>query len=187
MSYPRCGFIPSRSPSLNMVRNYPVNALAKEVAINDAVTMITGQVAAASGATNPTKQLLGVCLAVYTTAGRPLTFQTTKYIASGGVGRADICIDPYQPYIVQCVTSVGGSNIGTNVMIDVSAANATTGISGMSVDIATSGSTNDLFKIINFAPTELIPYQQGTLGGGANNGVEVVPNFHFLRAATAAI
>lgn len=187
MAYTRCGFIPSRQVAPGWVRNYPVNALAKEVAINDAVTMLTGQVLAASGATNPTKQLLGICLAVYTTAGRPLTFLATKYIASGGVGRADICIDPYQPYIVQCVASVGGSNIGGNVMIDVSAANATTGISGMSVDIPTSASTNELFKIINIASTELIPYQQGTLGGAANNGVEVVPNFHFMRSATAAI
>lgn len=190
MSYPRSGFTPSRGPDMGFVRNLPVNALAKEVAKGDAVTWLNGTALAASAATNPTKAGLGVVLAVYTTAGRPLTFQTTKYIASGGVGRADICLDPWQPYTVQCVTSVGGSNLFTNVMLDVSAGNATTGISGMSVDLVASASIGELFKIIGLAPTELVangPNGQTVIGGGANNGVEVMWNFHFLRAANAAI
>jgi len=191
MSIARVGFIPSREPSVGWVKNFPVNALAKEVAKGDAVTMLNGSVLAASAGTNPTKQGFGVVLAVYTTAGRPLTFQNTKYIASGQVGRADVCFDPNQTYIVQCVTSVGPSNIGTNVAIDVSAANATTGLSGMSVDILASASINELFKIINLAPNEpgvlTGSYTQGVTGGGANNGVEVKWNYHFLRAATANI
>lgn len=187
MSYARNGFTPSRDPAIGAVRNYPVNALAQPVAKGDAVTMLAGQVLAASAATNPSKMLLGIVLAVYTTANRPLTFQTTKYIASGQVGRADVCWDPNQSYIVQCVTSVGPSNIGQNVMIDASAANPNTGISGMSVDIVASASTNELFKIIGLSPFELIPYQQGVPGGGPNNGVEVRPNFHFLHAPTAGI
>lgn len=189
MSYPRCGFTPSREPAVGWVRRVPVNALAKEVAKGDAVTMLNGLALAASAGTNPTKQGFGVVLAVYTTAGRPLTFQNTKYIASGGVGYADICFDPNQSYIVQCVTSVGPSNIGTNVAIDVSAANSTTGISGQSVDIIASASTNELFKIINISPFEnqTGQYTQGVTGGGANNGVEVKWNYHFLHAPTAGI
>lgn len=189
MASPRQGFIPSRDVDPRFIRNVPVNALAKEVAKGDAVTLINGLAAACSGATNPTKAGFGVVLAVYTTAGRPLTFQNTKYIASGNVGRADVLIDPSMTYLVQCVTSVGPSNIGTNVMIDVSAANTTTGISGMSVDIPASASIGELFKIINIAPSENLigRYSQGVVGGGANNGVEVQWNYHFLKTPTAQI
>lgn len=186
----RNGFIPSRQPTTDWIRNMPVNALAKEVAKGDAVTLLNGNALACSAGTNPTKAGFGVVIAVYTTANRPLTFQNTKYIASGAVGRADICFDPNQTFYVQCVTSVGGSNIGGNLMIDASAANAATGISGMSVDIPASASTGELFKLINIGPFDMVTaggYGQGTTGGGANNGVEVRWNFHMLNAPTAAI
>lgn len=188
MAASRLGFIPVRTPDTRYVRNVPVNALAKEVAKGDAVAQVAGLCLAASGATNPTMAGFGVVLAVYTTANRPLTFQNTKYIASGGVGRADVCWDPDMTYYVQCVTSVGASNVGTNVMIDVSAANATTGLSGMSVDIPASASTGELFKIIGLGPFDnglTAGYAQGVTGGGANNGVEVAWNKHFMRSATA--
>lgn len=191
MSTPRIGFVPSRQVPADWIRNVPVNALAKEVAKGDAVTLLNGSALACSAGQDPTKQGFGVVLAVYTTAGRPLTFQGTKYIASGGVGRADVCYHPDMTYYVQCVTSVGGSNIGGNVTIDVSAANASTGLSGMSVDIPASASANDLFKIINIGPFDSNAltgrYSQGVTGGGANNGVEVKWNRHFLHAPTAAI
>lgn len=191
MSMARQGFIPSREPAVGWVRNVPINALAQGVAKGDAITMINGLGAACSAGTNPSKQGFGVVLAVYTTAGRPLTFLNSKIIASGSVGRADVCFDPNQSYIVQCVTSVGPSNLYTNVAIDASAPNTTTGISGMSVDLVASASTNDLFKLIGLAPMEpgqlYGQYVQGVPGGGANNGVEVKWNYHFLHAPTAAI
>lgn len=190
MAAPRNGFIPSRQPAIDWIRNMPVNALAKEVAKGDAVTLLNGNVLACSAGQDPTKQGFGVVLAVYTTAGRPLTFQNTKYIASGNVGRADVCLDPNQTYYVQCVTSVGGSNIGSNLILDVSAANSTTGISGQAVDIPASASQKDLFKIINIGPFDGAytgSYSQGTTGGGPNNGVEVRWNYHFLNSPTPAI
>lgn len=186
----RNGFIPSRQPQQDWIRNVPVNALAKEVAKGDAVTLLNGNALACSAGQDPTKKGFGIVIAVYTTANRPLTFQTTKYIASGQVGRADVCYDPNQTYYVQCVTSVGGSNIGSNLIIDVSAANSQTGLSGMSVDIPASASTNDLFKLINIGPFDIVTtggYSQGTTGGAPNNGVEVRWNNHFLNAPTAAI
>lgn len=188
----RNGFIPSRQPVADWIRKVPVNALAKEVAKGDAVTLLNGNALACSAGQDPTKVGFGVVLAVYTTAGRPLTFQNTKYIASGGVGQADVCFDPNQTYYVQCVTSVGGSNIGSNLIIDVSAANSQTGLSGMAVDIPASASQKDLFKLINIGPFDAVTagtlgLGQGTLGGGANNGVEVRWNNHFLNAPTAAI
>lgn len=189
MAVSRQGFIPVRTPDTRYVRNVPINALAKEVAKGDAVIQVAGLCMAASGATNPTMAGYGVVLAVYTTAGRPLTFNTTKYIASGGVGRADVCWDPDMTYFVQCTTSVGTADVGKNVMIDVSAANSRTGISGMSVDIPASASTGELFKIIGLGPLDpaLLTggYAQGSPGGAANNGVEVAWNKHFLRTATA--
>jgi len=188
MAASRQGFIPVGTPDTRFVKRIPISAVAKEVAKGDAVIQIAGLGAAASGGTNPAKFGYGVVLAVYTTAGRPLTFQNTKYIASGGVGMADVCWDPNQTYYVQCVTSVGTSNIGANVAIDVSAANATTGISGMSVDLVASASTNELFKIIGLGPFDnqlTAPYGQTVLNGGANNGVTVAWNYHFLRAPVA--
>lgn len=188
MAAARMGFIPVGTPDTRYVRRVPVAAVAKEVAKGDACISLAGLIAAASGATNPTKFGYGVVLAVYTTAGRPLTFNTTKYIASGGVGMADVCWDPNQIYYVQCVTSVGTSNIGSNVMIDVSAANALTGLSGQSVDFPASASTGEYFKVIGIGPFDnklLAPYGQTIGGGGANNGVTVAWNNHFLRTPTA--
>lgn len=187
MSTPRIGFTPSRQPQPDWIRRMPVKALAKEVAKGDALILVSGKVAAASAATNPTKAGFGVCLAVYTTAGRPLTFQNTKYIASGQVGQADVCYDPNQTYYVQCVTSVGLSNIGSNLMIDVSAGNALTGLSGQSVDFPASASTGEYFKLINVLdPSQLTGVTGTGSGGSANNGVEVKWNYHFLNAPTAA-
>lgn len=188
MSYPRIGFTPARQPVPDLIRNMPANGLTKELAKGDACILVSGMVCPASGATNPTQPGYGVILAVYNSAGRPFTFQNTKYIASGNVGRADVCIDPNQTYVVQCITSVGPGNIGENVMIDVSAANATTGLSGMSVDFPASASISEYFKIINLSPLENLTggYSQGVTGtGGANNGVEVKWNYHLLHSPTA--
>jgi len=184
MSSPRIGFTPSRDPSVGFVRNLPAQASSNQViAKGDAVAYLNGIIVPATAGQDPGLAGYGVVLAVYTTANRPLTFQTTKYIASGGVGRVDVCYDPDQTYYVQCVTSAGPTNMGKNVTIDVSAANATTGISGMSVNIPASASINDLFKVINISPFEELGGKES--GAGPNNGVEVKWNRHLLHAATA--
>lgn len=189
MSTGRAGFVPSREPLPSRVSNVAVGAGGQPVCRGDAVVEIGGLVYAATAATNPAQFGYGVVLAVYTTANRPLTFQNTKFIASGQPGRADVCWDPNQTYFVQCVTSVGQSNFGNNVMIDASAANSLLGISGMSVDLVASASTKELFKIVGFGPFDSNltgqPYNQTYAQGGANNGVEVRWNFHFLNSPTA--
>lgn len=189
MAIGRAGFVPSREPIKDRVSNVAVGAGGQPVARGDAVTLIGGLVYAATAATNPTSPLYGVVLATYTTANRPFTFMANKCIVSGQPGRADVCWDPNQTYFVQCVTSVGQSNFGTNVMIDASAVNLSLGISGMSVDIVTSASTNELFKIVGFGPYDSylngLPYQQVYAAGGTNNGVEVRPNYHFLNKSTS--
>lgn len=185
MSYPRIGLIPSRQPVPDWIRNVPVSANGTDtLAKGDAVVMVNGVCVRASSGQDPTNSKgYGVVLAVYTTANRPLTFQTTKIISSAQPGRADVCFDPNQTYYVQCVTSVGLSNISKNVVVDVSAANSLTGLSGMSVDIPASASTNDYFKIIDIGPFDELA-GKGT-GGGPNNGVEVKWNNHFLHAPVA--
>lgn len=186
----RNGFIPSREPVPDWIRNVQVSAGGNQtISKGDAVAMVNGICVPCTAGQDPGQYGFGVVLAVYTTANRPLTFNTTKYIASGMPGRADVCYDPNQTYYVQCVTSVGNSNMGKNCVIDASAANSLTGLSGMSVDIPASASVNDLFKIITIGPFDELGGKAGVGGsaggGGPNNGVEVKWNRHFLHAPTA--
>lgn len=184
----RNGFIPVKNLEPDFVTNVPIGAGPVPVAKGDAVCMVNGLCYACTAGQDPGQFGYGVVLAVYTTAGRPLTFQNTKFIASGQPGRADVCFDPQMSYYVQCVTSVGQSNVGKNVIIDASAANATTGLSGMAVDIPASSSINDLFRIINVGPFDLLNgpvYSQVYTQGATNNGVVVRWNRHFLKAPVA--
>lgn len=187
MATGRVGLIPSRQPVPDWIRRVPVSANGTDtIAKGDAVVQVNGVCVRASSGQDPSNgKGYGVVLAVYTTAGRPLTFQNNKIITSAQPGMADVCYDPNQTYYVQCVTSVGPSNIGKNVVVDVSAANATTGLSSMAVDIPVSASINDYFKIINIGPFDQLGFANSTLAGGANNGVEVKWNNHFLHAPVA--
>lgn len=181
------GFIPSRQPVPDWVRNVACQANTdganQTIAKGDAVAMVNGIAVPATAGQDPGSAGFGIVLAVYTTANRPLTFQTNKILVSGQPGRVDVCFDPNQTYYVRCDASVGASNLAKNATLVVSAANALTGMSGHSVTIPASASINDLFKIINIGPFDELG-GKGT-GGGANNGVEVKWNRHFLHAATA--
>lgn len=184
MAVPRIGFTPTREPSVSYIRDLPAAATTNQsIAKGDAVAYLNGVIVPATAGQDPGLVGYGVVIDVVTTAGRPLTFLTSKIIASGGVGRARVCFDPNQTYYVQCVESAGPSNMGKNVTINVSASNALTGLSGMSVSIPASASVNDLFKIINICPFDELG-GKGT-GAGANNGVEVRWNRHLLHASTA--
>lgn len=190
MAASRNGFIPSRQPATDWIRNLYASAQGTEsIAKGDAVVMVNGVISRASAGQDPTNsEGFGVVVACYTTANRPFTFLTPKFIASAQAGRVDVCFDPNQTYYVQCVTSCGPSNLGHNAIIDQSAANATLGLSGQSVDIPASASANDYFKIINIGPFDELGGKLGVGnsqgGGGANNGVEVRWNNHFLNAPT---
>lgn len=185
VSTPAIGFVPSRQPQIDWIRNLPAAASTnRPIAKGDAVAYLNGVIVPCTSGQDPTLRGYGVVLAVYTTANRPLTFQTTKLIASAGVGRVDVCFDPNQTYYVQCVASAGPSNMGKNVTLDdtTNTANATTGLSGQAVTIPASASVNDLFKIINLSPFGELSGKE--TGGGANNGVEVRWNYHLLKATT---
>lgn len=183
------GFTPSRDPSVGMVRRMRCQANSdganQTLAKGDAVALVNNVVVPASGGMDPTHPGWGVVLAVYTTAGRPLTFQNTKILVSGQPGQVDVCIDPEQTYYVRCDASAGNADtLGKNAMLVVSAANTLTGLSGHSVTTQTSASINNLFKVINIGPFDDLG-GLGT-GAGANQGVEVRWNRHTLHAATAS-
>jgi len=182
------GFIPSRQPVADWVRRYNAQANSdganQTIAKGDAVAFVNGVIVPASAGMDPAHPGYGVVLAVYTTAGRPLTFQNTKILVSGQPGQVDVCFDPNQTYYVRCDASAGLTDtIGENVMLVVSAANSLTGISGHSVTTQTSASINNLFKVINYGPFDQLSGINA--GAGANQGVEVKWNRHLLKAATA--
>lgn len=194
--YPRSGFTPSRDPDYNDgVRRVWISAGGNfAFSKGDAVVAVNGVICPATAGQDPAQFGFGVILAVYSSGGgygRPLTFNNNKTISSGQVGYADVCFDPNQTYYVQCVASVGASNLYKNVMLDVSAANPLLGISGQSVDIPASASINDLFKVIDIGPFDEVINNAGAKNsprhscGGPNNGVEVRWNRHFLNAPTA--
>lgn len=177
----RQGFIPVRTPDTRYVANYPVSAGTRPVCKGDAVRYVAGRITAAEAGMDP-GALYGIVMAVYTTANRPLTFNTAKCIVSGGVGRADVCWDPNMTYYVKCETSLGVGDMPVNVMIDVSAFNTTLGISGQAVTAQTSASVGNPFKVLNIGPFDELG-GKGT-GGATAQGVEVIINNHLLKAGT---
>lgn len=180
------GFRPSTIPNSQWMRNLAAQASTnRPIAVGDAVAMVNGIAVPCTSGQDPSQRGFGVVMSIYTTAGRPLTFQSNKIIVSGQVGRVDVCYDPNQRYYVRCITSCGPSNIGKNATLDdtTSLANATTGISGQSVNIPASASQNDLFKIVGLGQFDELGGKD--TGGGANNGVEVVWNFHAFKATVA--
>ena len=195
MTQARNGFTPSREMNMDYIRRMPASAPANfPIAKGDAVYSNAGVLTACTAGTNPGNAIgYGVVLACYTTAGRPFTFNNTKFIASGTPGMVDVCFDPNQTYVVRCKSSVGPSNIGRNCAIDVSGAayNPLLGISGMAGDVVSSASANDYFKIINIAPFDQLSgnYNGTSTGslGAPNQGVEVRWNNHFLNAPTLSL
>lgn len=178
----RNGFRPARNPDTHYVQNLPVSAGGQPLAKGDAVIRNNGGAITAMPAGMDPGAGFGVVLAVYTTANRPLTHQATKFIASAGVGRADVCWDPNMTYFVQCVTSIGLADVRSRVNIDVSAANATLGRSGMSVAVEASASVGNPFKIIDISPFDQLAGK--ATGQGGNQEVEVAWNNHILRSGT---
>ncbi len=195
MTYPRNGFTPSRTMGEDYIRRMPASAGGNlPICKGDAVYSLNGVLTACTAGTNPGNSIgYGVVLACYNSAGRPFTFAAAKMIVSAQTGMVDVCFDPNMTYVVRCKSSVGASNIGRNCAIDMSggAVNASLGISGQCVDVVSSASTGDYFKLINIAPFEELSGKYngtstGTLGA-AGQGVEVRWNNHFLNAPTLSL
>ena len=174
----RSGFNPIGTPDTRYVMNLPVSAGGQPVCKGDAVRYTAGTLTALGAGMDPGAGF-GVVLAVYTTANRPLTFASTKFIASAGVGRADVCWDVNQLYSIKCETSVATTTLPVNMQIDASGPVATLGISGMALTAQTSASVGNPFKVIAISPMG----ELGGKGSTGNAGQEVVCmwNNHTLR------
>lgn len=182
-TWPRNGFtLVSRTQAVEgTIRNYPAQASTNQtMGVGDAVSLLNGVIVPCTAGQDPGLKGYGVVIDVYTTANRPLTQQTNKCIVSGGVGRVDVCYDPNAEYVVRCETSVGPSNIGKNVILVCSGQNALLAQGAMSVNIPTSASVNDLFRIISLSPFGELAGKD--TGGGNGNGVIVRWNNHQLKA-----
>jgi hypothetical protein len=183
--WPRNGFTPvARTSDASYVRNFPAQASTNQtIGVGDAVAQLNGVIVPCTAGQDPALRGFGIVMNVYTTANRPLTQFANRCIASGGVGRVDVCYDPNAEYIVRCEASVGPSNIGKNVTLVASGQNTLLAQGNQSVTIPASASINDLFRIIDISPFgELGGPDQG---GGAGNGVIVRWNFHALHASVA--
>ena len=176
----RIGFRPARNPDNRYVQNFLASAGGQPICRGDAVIRNTaGRVTAMPAGMDPGAGF-GVVLAVYTTANRPLTHQTAKFIASANPGRADVCFDPDMTYFVRCETSIGLGDVQSRVMVSAHVThNATTGLSVMSVAVESSASVKNPFKIIDISPFEELG-GKGT-GAAAGQEVEVAWNNHYLR------
>jgi hypothetical protein len=183
-TWPRNGFtLLTRNDSEGYVRDYPAAASTNQpIATGDAVALLNGVIVPCTAGIDPTLTPFGVVVEVVTTAGRPFTHNTTKIIASAGVGRVRVCYDPMAEYVVRCETSVGPTNIGKSVSLVASGATALTGRSTQSVAIV-SASVGDLFKVVALSPYGELGGKDS--GGGAGNGVIVRWNRHLLGFAVA--
>lgn len=180
----RRGFTPARQMNQAYVGNFPVSAGGIPVLAGDAVIRNNGGAITSMPAGMDPGAGFGVVLAVYTTANRPLTHNSTKFIASAGVGRADVCWDVNQTYFVQCETSIGVADVGSHVNINASATGtrALTGISSQSVAVEASASVGNPFKIIGLSPMEELAGKHG--GAGAGQDIEVAWNNHVHRSGS---
>lgn len=189
--WPRNGFtLDRRGNSIEQyIRNYPAQASTNQpIAIGDAVAILTtGIVVPATAGMDPGLPGFGIVIDVYTTANRPFTEQQVKLIASGGVGRADVCYDPFSTeWIVRCEASAGPGDLTANFTLVASGANATTGRSGQSVTTQASASPDNLFKGVGrYAEVNDLTGTNGFKDtGNAGQGIVVRWNRHKFRAGT---
>lgn len=180
------GFVLASNLNQDYVRNMPVTLNSNQaLAKGDPVTMVNGQIVPCTAGIDPALPGYGVVMAVYTTANRPLTHQTSQILASGAVGRADVYTDPNAVYSVRCESSAALARIGENVILAVSAYTPRLPDgSGFSVDIGASASIGNLFKLIGYAPDEELGGKE--TGAAAGQRVLVKWNRHLFRATGTA-
>lgn len=189
-SWPRNGFTllnRSGGGTESYVRRYPASATTNQpIAPGQAVTIVAGIVVPATAGDGATLPGFGIVLNTFNSSGRPFTQQATKYIASATNGLVDVCYDPMAEYIVRCETSVGPSNINTNVILTNPSANPSLPRIAQSVDITASASNATLFRIVRLADqNDLAQAGINNPLGGSGNAVIVRWNSHVYKAGTA--
>lgn len=188
-SWPRNGFTPVRRDNTleQYVRRYPASALTNiPIAIGQAVTIVQGVVVPATAGDAATLPGFGVVVGVFNSSGRPFTQFATKYIASATNGLVDVLYDPNAEYVVRCETSVGPSNINTNVVLTTASAPALSlPRIAQSVDITASATNSTLFRIVRLAEQNDLLALGSNPVGGSGNAVIVRWNSHVYKAGTA--
>lgn len=180
----RRGFIPIRSQvggtGALRTRLYETTAnLLAPLGVGDPVSFISGVIQ--RWTTAAASAFVGVVTAVYNTDKRPLTHNLptrAAYLNTSTAGWVQVCDDPHAVYVVECATSIGLSNIGQSVDVNVSSLNSATGISRAHIANATAAgaTTPDSFRIIGLAPSEIAV----TAAGSPNNDIEVTPILHIF-------
>lgn len=189
-SWPRNGFTlvnrGAGGTSEAYIRRFPASAGGNQIiAVGQAVTIVAGVVVPATAGDAATLPGFGVVTGCFNTSGRPFTQQATKYIASGAAGLVDVCYDPFAEYVVRCETSVGPSNINTNVNITGFSAQAALPQVIQSVDLTASASNATLFRIVRLAEVNDLASLGSNPVGGSGNAVIVRWNSHVYKAGTA--
>lgn len=191
-SWPRNGFTLLRRDNTTeqYVRRFNASAVANlPIAVGMPVTIVGGVVVPCTAGDAATLPGFGIVVGCFTTAGRPFTQLTPKYIASGAPGLVDVCYDVNAEYIVRCETSVGPSNINTNVVLTGASANPSLPRITQAVDITASATNTTLFRLVRLADqNDLAGINQGGFNqnvGGSGNAVVVRWNSHVYKAGTA--
>ena len=157
----------SRLYEARELRDHPLS-------IGEPVTLQAGFVQRATAGSAAATNFIGVVKALYNADKRPLTHSLptrAAYLNTSVAGWVEVYDDPKQAYQVQCVDSVGPSNIGGVAWIETSAVDSATGVTRTHVILTSVAGGTPLFRIIGLAPSELAV----TTAGSPNNNIEVVP------------
>lgn len=144
------------------------------LSIGEPVSLQAGYVQRCTAGSAAATNFLGVIKALYNTDKRPLTHNLptrAAYLNTSVAGWVDVYDDPHQMYEVNCVDSVGDSNIGAIAFIETSAVDSATGVTRTHVTLTSVAGTNTLFRIVGLAQSELAV----TANGSPNNNINVVP------------
>src|SRR6185369_3864813 len=166
------GFVPTRKAGGNppaAANRYPTGSNRAQIFIGDAVFLDANrkiQVFNQQTSANA-PAVLGVVVGLYTSTGRPGTHNAAKPIAVSAAGFIDVIDDPDAFFEVQCIASVGPSQIGQF-------AQSTYMINDTTVVTA----AGHAFQVYSLSPREL----DGL--GGPNNKVIVRISNHVFRRST---
>lgn len=148
----------------------------------DPVVLVSGDcVIRTVAGTTASLPILGVVRSVLNSNKRPFTHSAPSggaFIPASTAGFAEVNIDPFQTYLVDCDATVVSTNVGQYVDITAGTPNTAAGRSGMSIKIASAVNTVSAntvpFQIVAIGDDNL----DGLVGGENNQDVEVIISNH---------
>lgn len=165
------------APDFAQTQRLIANANTNKIFTGDVVQDLgTGYIDVAAASLG---QVFGVFVGCsYTSASQQKVLWSKYWPGADAVGdvTAFICTDPYALFLVQALlTPIAFADIGTNIDISTATAgNTTTGISGMTINQGSEGTTSTLpFRIWQLASSQ---YPAGVSGNV--NGVDDTSNYN---------